>query len=300
MNSKTLLLFLILICTKSLFGQDSPEINIRFSKLYATYEFIQKLSDKHPDNIYKKTFKNSKFNTKEYTDLIKHFDILKIHEKYDFQGYPTEQKIPGTTTNIIKKNLILNHNLNDFKKQTFGIVPGSELLDFTDIIKSFEPVYNELIYSKNKIVFDKKVNELSKYASNAETPSLFQAGLNFYGAKWDNSIPFEIVIIPSFSQRGFTATAFLNIAVSEIQMDFESYDVLLSVLMHEIYHILYDEQPLSLKLNIKKWFGEKIEIPTIHLNELIAILRGCEEERCITLTRKTPRLEEIFEIITQQ
>ena len=52
--------------------------------------------------------------------------------------------------------------------------------------------------------------------------------------------------------------------------------------------------------NIKKWFGEKLEIPTIHLNELIAILRGCEEERCISLTRKTPRLEEIFEIITQQ
>ncbi|MHA2290052.1 MAG: heterodisulfide reductase-related iron-sulfur binding cluster [Promethearchaeota archaeon] len=51
--------------------------------------------------------------------------------------------------------------------------------------------------------------------------------------------------------------------------------------------------------NIEKWFGEKLEIPTIHLNELIAILRGCEEERCISLTRKTPRLEEIFEIITQ-
>ncbi len=52
--------------------------------------------------------------------------------------------------------------------------------------------------------------------------------------------------------------------------------------------------------NIEKWFGEKLEIPTIHLNELISILRGCEEERCISLTRKTPRLEEIFEIITQQ
>ena len=48
-----------------------------------------------------------------------------------------------------------------------------------------------------------------------------------------------------------------------------------------------------------KWFGDKLDIPTIHLNELIAILRGCEEERCITLRRKTPRLDEIFEIITK-
>jgi len=49
-----------------------------------------------------------------------------------------------------------------------------------------------------------------------------------------------------------------------------------------------------------KWYGKKLDIPTIHLNELIAILRGCEEERCITLRRKTPRLEEIFEIITTE
>ncbi|MFX1501551.1 MAG: heterodisulfide reductase-related iron-sulfur binding cluster [Promethearchaeota archaeon] len=49
-----------------------------------------------------------------------------------------------------------------------------------------------------------------------------------------------------------------------------------------------------------KWFGDNVDIPTIHLNELIAILRGCEEERCITLRRKTPRLHEIFEIITKQ
>jgi heterodisulfide reductase subunit B len=51
---------------------------------------------------------------------------------------------------------------------------------------------------------------------------------------------------------------------------------------------------------INKWYGEKLDIPTIHLNELIAILRGCEEERCITLRRKTPRLDEIFEIITKE
>ncbi|MHA1440126.1 MAG: heterodisulfide reductase-related iron-sulfur binding cluster [Promethearchaeota archaeon] len=50
---------------------------------------------------------------------------------------------------------------------------------------------------------------------------------------------------------------------------------------------------------MNKLFGEKLDIPTIHINELIAILRGCEEERCITLRRKTPRLKEIYDIITQ-
>ncbi len=50
---------------------------------------------------------------------------------------------------------------------------------------------------------------------------------------------------------------------------------------------------------IQKWFGEKLDIPTIHINELISILRGCEEERCINLKRMDPRFREIYEIITK-
>lgn len=61
---------------------------------------------------------------------------------------------------------------------------------------------------------------------------------------------------------------------------------------------LYTLSKPEYREKMHKWFGEKPDIPTIHLNELVAILRGCEEERCITLRRKTPRIEEIFEIIT--
>ncbi|MFX1321551.1 MAG: heterodisulfide reductase-related iron-sulfur binding cluster [Promethearchaeota archaeon] len=63
---------------------------------------------------------------------------------------------------------------------------------------------------------------------------------------------------------------------------------------------LYTLSKPEYREKMKKWYGEKLDIPTIHLNELIAILRGCEEERCISLRRKSPRLDEIFEIITQQ
>jgi len=63
---------------------------------------------------------------------------------------------------------------------------------------------------------------------------------------------------------------------------------------------LYTLSKPEYRENIHKWYGEKLDIPTIHLNELIAILRGCEEDRCISLRRKTPRLHEIFEIITKE
>ena len=62
---------------------------------------------------------------------------------------------------------------------------------------------------------------------------------------------------------------------------------------------LYTLSKPDFRKKMSKWYGDKLDIPTIHLNELIAILRGCEEERCISLKQKTPRIEEIFDIITQ-
>ncbi len=63
---------------------------------------------------------------------------------------------------------------------------------------------------------------------------------------------------------------------------------------------LYTLSKPEFRNEINTLFNEKLDIPTIHINELIAILRGCEEERCITLRRRTPRLDEIFEIITRE
>lgn len=278
MNKKTSFLIFFLLVGKSIFGQTQPEIDIKFSKLYATYEFAQKLSETYPDNTYKDKFQKSKFNTEQYTSLINQLDTLNIYETYEFQGYPSGQKIPGSTTNILKKNLILNNNLEDFKKQSFAIVPTSELFAFTNILEKLELVYDSLIYFPKKEVFDEKVNQLSKFVEKSKTAEYFETGLKFYNTKWDNSVPFEIVIVPSINQRGFTATAFLNIAVSEVQVEFDDYDILLSVLMHEIYHILYDEQSLEFKLAINKWFNQNpsknSQYAYLLLNEVLATAIG--------------------------
>jgi len=47
-------------------------------------------------------------------------------------------------------------------------------------------------------------------------------------------------------------------------------------------------------------FEERLDIATIHLNELIAILRGCEEDQCVSLRRNSPRIHLIYETITKE
>ena len=63
---------------------------------------------------------------------------------------------------------------------------------------------------------------------------------------------------------------------------------------------LYTLSKPEYRKKINKHYGEKLDIPTIHINELIAILRGCEEERCITLRRKDKRIMDIYNTITQE
>lgn len=278
MKIKTVFTLFILFLTNAIFAQNKPEIHITYSKLLSTYDFVKQLSDNYPDNKYKQIFKKSTFNTDYYKDLITQLDTLKLHESYDFQGYPIGQKRPVMTTSLIQRNLINSKSILDFKKTTFGIIPNSELLPLSNIISEFELVYNQLVYLPNKDEFEKKMEALKSFVDKATLFLFFDKGLTFYNTKWDVSIPINIAIIPSIKENGFTATAFLNNAVSEVPLKFEHNDVLFSVLMHEIYHTIYDEQPLAFKQEIESWFknnpSQNSQYAYLLLNEALATAIG--------------------------
>lgn len=259
-------------------AQDKPQVTIKFSELYATYNFVTQLSDYYPDSEYKTIYKNSEYNTDRYNKLVEQLDTLSISESVVFSGYPKGQKLPLMTTNIIDKNLIASKTLAEFKTIMFGIIPSAELFALTTIIECFQPVYNALIYAPNKENFEIKVAELLTFVENENVENYFETGLLFYNTAWDNAVTFEIAVIPSLNQNGFTASAFMNNAVSEIQLEFEEYDILFSVLMHEIYHIFYNEQSLKLKLSIDKWFKENSssnsQYAYLLLNEALATVLG--------------------------
>lgn len=142
MKIRYLFTCIILFMTgNTLFGQQTPKINIKYSKLLATYDFVQKLSDYYPDNKSKEIFKASKYNIPKYTDLLIQFDTLRIVESYHFQGYPSGQKSPVSTTALMERNLINASSIEEFKSLSFGIVPNTELFAFSAILEQFEPVY---------------------------------------------------------------------------------------------------------------------------------------------------------------
>ncbi|MBX3164271.1 MAG: hypothetical protein KF900_07295 [Bacteroidetes bacterium] len=71
MKTKATLLIIFQFLFSTAFGQKEPTINITYSKLLATYDFIQKLSDNYPDNECKQLFQSSKFRTPAPQDFVR-------------------------------------------------------------------------------------------------------------------------------------------------------------------------------------------------------------------------------------
>ncbi|WP_286969198.1 hypothetical protein [Flavobacterium sp. UBA4854] len=275
MKNTFLLVFLLLSSLS--FGQN-PSFKIKYSEQLAVFVFLENLSDYYPDNVFKTEFQKSKYNVEKYKSLISKFDKLSISYSFRFEDFPYGSKKTMQTKDILKKNLIETDNLNDFKLRSAGMIPNKTLSDLGECISEFTPIYNELIYNSNKEKFEKQLDEIIKYSNEHHIEDYFKTGLAFYNSNWDNSIPFEAAFYPLPNSKGFTASAFCNNFMSAIQTDLKSHKDLFSVMMHETYHIIYDEQSLEVKTEIDTYFKENKSKCSNYayqlMNEVLATVLG--------------------------
>lgn len=272
-----ILTFIFCVISSLAFSQ-KPTFEIKYSEQLAIFVFIQNLSDNEPENVFKTEFNKSKYNTEKYKNLISKFNKLSIDYSYEFEDFPYGSKIPMQTRDILKKHLIETENLKDFKLRSIGIVTNKTLNELTEIITEFKPIYNELIFIPNKEKFETQILEITKYSTENKIEDYFETGLVFYNSSWDNSIPFKVAFYPLPNSQGFTAQAFYNNFISAIQTNLKDYKDLFSVMLHEIFHIIYNEQSLEIKSEIDKNFKEnesKSSNYAYHLlNEVLATSLG--------------------------
>jgi len=271
-------LLLILSLFSSITFAQKVQFNIKYSQPLAVFVFIQQLSENYPDNVFKKSFQESKYNTAHYKAIIAQFEQLPIDYSYTFAGYPYASKIPMQTRDMLKKHMITATDINEFKRLSMGLMPNNVLITLTQSMEAFRPIYDELIYAPNKLKFEKQLQEMDAYAHAQNITGYFETGLKFYNANWDNSIPFEIAFYPLPDANWFSGQAFYNNFVCAVQTDLKDYKDLFSVMLHEIYHIVYDEQSLEVKKMIYKNFTANKSASSNYayliLNEVLATAMG--------------------------
>ncbi len=253
---KNILLTILLSISFNFVLSQTIEFKVQFSENYATFEFLRYLSEESPQNAFKEVFNKSQYNVPEYQDLIKQFNNLNYFYWYEYEQYPYGNKIGGNTYFILGRNLIESKTLEEFKTKSYGIIPNSDLNIFYSILNQFLPIYREIIYEPTKEKFNNQLVQIKALINRTDMNMLFLQALNFHQSTWDFKIPFFVSLcpIPDSRAKGFTATAFYNQAVSAIPQGLDNFEFLLSVMFHEAFHILYDEQSLNVKQNIAKWF----------------------------------------------
>lgn len=274
---KNILFVLFLFLTTFVFGQKIT-FNIKYSEQLAVFVFMQNLSENYPENVFKTEFEKSKYNNENYKNIISKFDKLIIDYSYQFEEFPYASKAPMQTRDLLKKNLIETDNLTEFKLRSIGIIPNNVLNELTKFISKFTPIYNELIYQPNKEMFEKQLKGITDYSNQHNLESYFETGLIFYNSSWDRSIPFEIAFYPFPDSDYFTAQAFYNDFVSAIQTNLTDYKDLFSVMLHETYHIIYNEQSLEVKTQIDEYFkrnpSKYSNYAYLLMNEVLATALG--------------------------
>lgn len=233
-----------------------PQIEVKFSEPLAVYMYVEHLSSHKSDNAFKRQFQKSKYNTEKMKSLLAHYDTLTISYAYEYTEFPYASKLPGFTEFSIKKCLVNSANLKEFKRKATGIIPNANLLQLSAILYEFQSVYRELVYQPNKKQFEKQLKEITEYVKSKKISGYIDEALVFYKSYWDESIPFEVALYPLPDSDGFSAEAFNNTSVCALKTNMKDYNVMMSVMLHEVFHILYDEQPLQVKNHVWEWFSK--------------------------------------------
>src|SRR5436190_8324928 len=199
-------ILLTLVVSVKAFSQE-VKFETKFSEPFAVYQFLNSLSAKSPDNVYKRLFNRSNFATKTYTDLIAQFDSLNIDYSYDFTDYPAGQKVGIDVPNLLRRSLILCDSIQDFKIRSMGLLPNEKLARLIDLIEQFTPVYKTVIYDPCKSKFEVQLHGVSDLIKSSNINYYFTEALQFYNSSWDLSIPFIFCFYSLFNSIGFTATA---------------------------------------------------------------------------------------------
>jgi hypothetical protein len=176
---KGVLFFLSVLFVLQLFSQ-TIQFKIKYSPLFATYTFIENLSENAPPNIFKKKFASSAYNTTYFNDLVAKYDSLQLEYPYRFPEYPYGQKIEGSTLTALKRNMIAAVDIKDFINRSMGLIPNNNLQQLALLLKIFSPVYEDIIYNPSKQKFTKQLRDITNLVKVKNVSGYFNYGITMF------------------------------------------------------------------------------------------------------------------------
>ena len=228
---KIIITFCFLTSIQLTFGQDI--ITFKISKPYCIFNFLETATNQQGTSSTLNDFiaLNTK-NDSVFKRLCLEFKNIQTDYNFKREEFPENRRQNRSTKDlrILQKKIIIKIRL----KQT-------------------EKFYDNLLWNNNEQKLSNQKKELELYASKSS--EIFNKFQHFYNSSWTTDIPFIVTLYPIPGKRGnSTATPHANSLCVGVLTDEIRHIERIGVVLHEMCHVLYDEQTKEFQHEIEKWF----------------------------------------------
>lgn len=275
---KKVFLILIIFCFGIADAQKNDFFIFKESEVYSLFNFIETAAKKQGTSSNYMQYIDSKLSgDKDFQKLANEFKSLDFNEGIVRQDYPKGRNYRKSYLTLLIVQSLKSKDLSDFNERITGLLPVNEQLKLFNVLKNAQPYFRKYVWNESELKIKKQITELKKYKDLSS--QMFIKFNKFYKSSWEQEIPFYVTLYPIPGKSGSTvSTPHGNALCIGTLTDANDIEGTLSVTMHEMCHILYQEQSREVQLEQEKYFNENpsqySKLAYSYFNEAVATALG--------------------------
>lgn len=235
------------------------KLKFQINKIHYLVNFVEAASG-HPfgSKHLRRIYKASPYNTPQNRRELDRFRNLNTEiVSYKYPGYPKAHLTTTSIWDLFKMAAARTHSLADLKHHTAGMYPTEIQTTMFEVFTAMTPAFEQLLWKPHIKEARAKLAGLEAYAQKNGVPEKFQKLARFYGSRWNSDLPFVVNLLPlpASYRRGSSAGFRGNMLTCDFPLAMKNKAIFLGIVIHELSHILYEQQPLKLQQSFESWFA---------------------------------------------
>ncbi|OJJ19105.1 hypothetical protein BKI52_20020 [marine bacterium AO1-C] len=260
MRRLTFLALLIALGQYTFAYVSKPKIQIKFQihPVHYLVSFVEAASGNSSGSKHlRRVYQASDFNTPKNRKILDRFKALALdYESFKYPGFPNAHMTSTSLWDLFKMAASQSSDLADLQQRTAGIYPASIQKILFEVFKEMKPTFEQLFWKPLIKDAQAKLQDLEKYLAKNQVSEKFEQIARFYGSQWNSDLPFVVNLhpLPASYRRGSSAEFRGNILTCDFPLAMRNKAIFLGIVIHELSHILYEQQSVQLQKNIEQWF----------------------------------------------
>lgn len=192
---------------------------------------------------------------KDFTQLCNDFAAIRLDYDYVRDEFPANRRQTRSTYDLVDIALVNSADFKEFGQRIIGILPNGETQKLLNILAEAEKYYNQYVWAENEAKANAQLKALEPYAGQCS--EIFRKIKTFYHSSWSEDIPFVVALYPVPGRSGNTsATPHANSLCVGVLADETDHIGRVGVVLHEMCHVLYDEQSAEFQHQLDDYFAQ--------------------------------------------